>query len=144
MSLVGAVGCGLDSQPIPLIQQHTFSLAGSKYPLSLADSQPIPLIQQHTFSLAGSKYPLSLPTRSSDARITTWQQFSDGSTHPEQGGGSRFIDSQTRPLHANEGDQTTRNGTSPQPPRRLEVSMNGLAYHDELPNLQDSAGVPRS
>ena len=33
-----------------------------------------------------------------------------------------FINWQTRPPHANEGNQTTRKGTSPSPPRRMKVA----------------------
>ena len=39
------------------------------------------------------------------------------------GGKGLFINSQTLPLHATEGNQVTRKGTSPQPPRRMEIGQ---------------------
>ena len=39
-----------------------------------------------------------------------------------------FIDLQTRPLYTNEGNQTTRKGTSPKPPRRMKVARTKGVY----------------
>jgi len=57
-------------------------------------------------------------------------------------GKGKFTNSQTRPLHAKEENQT-REGTSPQPPQRMEIVMKRLAYYDKLPNIQDTGCAPR-
>ena len=53
-----------------------------------------------------------------------------------------FIKSQTRPLHANEKNQTTRQGSSLLPPRRVEVARTCLARYDEV-SLPDKPGRRR-
>ena len=42
------------------------------------------------------------------------------------------IKSQTQPLHANEGNQPTRKGTSPSPTRSMEVARTRLARYDQV------------
>ena len=57
-----------------------------------------------------------------------------------------FVNSQTRPLHANEENQATRKGTSPLPFRRMKSAETRLALYDALPDyrkrLDDAAAAP--
>ena len=55
-----------------------------------------------------------------------------------------LINKQTRTLHDDEGNQTTRKGTRPEPPRWLVDARTRLAHYDELPEVQDRPDGGRS
>ena len=90
--------------------------------------------QSHGYEGGAQTIPQGKPGRRREQELPEQRTSSSQST----GGGGRFINSQTRPLLAKEGNRTTREGTSPQPTQR----MKRLAHYDELANLGWTTAAP--